>query len=188
MAFGIADVDGAARPRLDRRPLAPPRGKALRVREVAEDRLAPGDDREAAVQDEIESGHLLLLFVREVGAARPSLSPSLRAGLAPALLLGLGLLLELRQRVVPHLVEPLAQRLQAQAARGVEAAPALAPGAHEPGLLEHPEVLRDGAERHVAERPVDLPRRSLAAPQQPQDLPPPRRRQGLQQLVHRSII
>src|SRR5262249_57082877 len=73
---------------------------------------------------------------------------------------------------------------------GVEGVVDLLPssaGGDQVGQFEHREMVRKGRLAHV-EVPGQLPRRHLAAPQQTQDAPPRRVRQGLECLVrvHRN--
>ena len=78
-AVRIADTEGAARPCLDRRPRAPPRGEALAVGEVAEDRLAAGTDEDGALQDVVECVMSVSFVPVAAGVVASARGGSLRA-------------------------------------------------------------------------------------------------------------
>ena len=72
--------------------------------------------------------------------------------------------------VAPHRFEQGRDRTERVAVRPVESPPAVRARRHEPAGFERTQVLRDGAERDVAERAVDLAGRTLLAPDEAQDL------------------
>ena len=80
------------------------------------------------------------------------------------------------------------ERLEALRPRLVEAAPALAPHAHQARPLEDAEVLRHRPERDAAEGTVDLPGAALAPAHEGEDLPAARRGKGEKRGVHRFIL
>src|SRR5436305_4516334 len=89
---------------------------------------------------------------------------------APPLVL-LDDLLEAREAPWQHVGEEAVKVIEALRAHAVEAAGAVAPLAHEPGLLQHLQMLGDRRLRDLEAR-GDVTRAQLAAGQQPKDLAP----------------
>ena len=103
-------------------------------------------------------------------------------------LVGFGEGLEVRERRVPGRLEPLAEQTHLPAARGVVAkAPLLAPR-DETGGLEDAQVLRDGPEAHVGIGAMDLARRPLPVPDEPQDLAASRGGEGVEDGGHADTL
>lgn len=92
------------------------------------------------------------------------------------------------ERVVPHRFERGGDRAELLAAGSVEAMAPLDADLDQPGLLEPAQVLGDGAEGDVRHRAVNLAGRALAAPDEPQDLPPARCREGGEGIGHENSL
>jgi hypothetical protein len=87
------------------------------------------------------------------------------------------------EAIAPELVKEGAQLRQAFGARAVQAPGALAALGHEPGLLEHADVLRDGRARDVEVR-RDLPGGELAVADEGQDVAAARLGEGVEGGLH----
>src|SRR5581483_9590914 len=101
--------------------------------------------------------------------------------LSPLLSFGLPL-----ERLEPRVPEALEERLQVGEPLGpdaVEAPRAVSSFVHEPGLLEHGQVLRDRRPRHLEVR-GDLPRRQLTALDEREDAAAVRLGEGFERGLH----
>jgi hypothetical protein len=87
----------------------------------------------------------------------------------------------------PVVVQELAELLHLVALGPVQPARAVSAFGHEPGLLEDAEVLRDRRPRDLAEVIGDLGRRTLARPDEPEDLAPSGFCECLERRIHVSI-
>ena len=88
----------------------------------------------------------------------------------------------------PVVVEEVAELAHLVLARLVQAPGAVPSLAHEPGRLEHAEVLRDRRAGDVTEVVGDRRRRELVGPHQPQDLPASGLGQGFEGHVHTDYV
>src|SRR3954452_13885754 len=98
--------------------------------------------------------------------------------------LGFRLALELGEAERPEALQELLELPEAFRTGAVEAPRPLTPLAHETGLLEYAQVLRDRRPRHVEAR-RDLAGGQLAAADEIEDLAPPRLCQCLDHGLHR---
>src|SRR3954447_480662 len=123
--------------------------------------------------------------VSGLASIRTSHSTTIELVLASTLLpfLCFRLALQLRQAERPEALEELLELLQALRPGAVEAPRSLAPLAHETGLLQYAQVLRDRGARHLEAR-CDLAGRQLVLADQLEDLAPPRLSQSLDGRLH----
>lgn len=82
------------------------------------------------------------------------------------------------ERVIPHPLERGPDGAERVAPGAIEPVPVLAPLLDEPGPCERLELKRDGAERHVRHRGMDVARRPFLPPHEAEDLLPAGRGDG----------
>src|SRR5215211_8538575 len=92
--------------------------------------------------------------------------------------LAFGLILQRGEPLRPHVLDERPELLDPLGPEAVDAPRAVATFGHEAGLLEHGEVLADRGARDLEVR-GDLAGRHLAIPDEQEDLPTPRFRDGL---------
>src|SRR4051794_10772669 len=97
---------------------------------------------------------------------------------------GLGYIAQAFETGGPVVVEEVAKLLHLILAGPVQTPGAIAPLAHQSGLLQHAEVLRDGRASDVSKVVRDLRRRQLTHPHQTHDLPASGLRQCLEGCIH----
>jgi hypothetical protein len=84
------------------------------------------------------------------------------------------------ERLVPHLLEPPPEQTEILAPRRVVVEPALVAARDETRGFQDGEMLGDGAEADLRTRARDVARGPLAIPHETEDLPPPRRSEGVE--------